>query len=610
MNILTVQQITKIFGEKGLFKDASFGIGDTEKIGIIGVNGAGKSTLLRIIAGEEETDSGEVIKMNNLKIAYLPQNPEFSSGESIIDYILRGKNTTSKWDLDAEAKSMLNRLGFTDYDRCCDNLSGGEKKKIALTECLVSDSDLLILDEPTNHLDKEMVEWLEKYLRGYKGAVILVSHDRYFLDIVTDKMIEIDDSTFYTYESNYSGFLQLKNKRIEEMILREQKRQNTLRIETAWVRRGARARSTKQKARLKRYEELKSIEAPKLESEVTMESVASRMGKKTIILDHISKGYDGRNLIKDFTYSALRTDRLGIVGHNGCGKSTLLRIIAGLEKADSGTVEIGDTIKIGYFAQDTAELLGASSNERIIDYIRDTAEFINTPSGKISAAVMLERFLFEGPQQYTLVSKLSGGEKRRIALLKVIMEAPNVLILDEPTNDLDIATLTVLEDFLSSFAGIVITVSHDRYFLDNVVDRIMAFEDDGVISQYDGNYSDYIEKTKGNIGKADKSQDDRKKQSGQAQNDAGGAKKSYQEREKKLKFTYKEAKEFETIEDDIAKLEEDIDNLDKRMAECARDFVKLGELSKEKEEKEEELLLKMERWEYLTDLNERIEAQK
>lgn len=635
MSIITVEHISKIYGEKRLYDDCSLGIDQHDKIGIIGINGTGKSTLLRIISGLEEADSGQIVKASRIKIASLAQIPEFPKDLNIVDCCLAGlSDMADGWNMDAKAREMLNILGFNDFTKTTDKMSGGEKKKVALVATLIQPSDVLILDEPTNHLDMAMINWLEDYLKSYRGAIIMVTHDRYFLDKVCHKIVEIDDAKLYTYETNYSGFLEAKNRRIEEMIASEQKRQNFLRNELVWVRRGAQARSTKQKARLARFEAVKN-EKPR-DSRVTdtvqMDSIATRMGKKTIEISHISKKFGQRTLIDDFTYFTERNDRVGVVGSNGCGKSTLLKLIVGLEEVDSGSIERGETLSFGYLSQEMDLLKKAGDNTRVIDYIRDTAEFIRTRDGLISAAKMLERFLFEGKVQYSPIGKLSGGEKRRLMLLKVLMEAPNVLVLDEPTNDLDIATLSIFEDFLEEFEGIVITVSHDRYFLDNVVDKIFAFEDGGKIVRYDGNYTDYVEKsgfvaelkaggsltsTKEAIGGgADAAMDATKgsdsSSAGKASSDdkasAGPGSANTNGHEDKPKFTYMEKKEFETIDSDIEKAEEEVAELDEAILKAATDFVKLAELTKKKDETEARLEELYSRWEYLNELNEKILA--
>lgn len=602
MNVINIEHISKIFGEKKVFDDISCGIHDGDKIGIIGINGTGKSTLLKILAGEEEADEGQVITQNGLRITYLPQMPDFPKEAVVQDYVADGK-WQKDWSTASEARNILNRLGVTEYEEKIEHLSGGQKKRVALARTLVNPSDVLILDEPTNHLDNDMVTWLEDYLNRFKGVVIMVTHDRYFLDKVTNKILEISHGKIYSYDANYSGFLELKAQREEMELATERKRQSVLRMELEWAKRGCRARSTKQRARLERLEALKNGKAPTQEIDVQMDSVETRMGKKTIELHHISKSYGEKVLLDDFDYIVLRNQRLGIIGPNGCGKSTLIRIIDGMVQPDSGSVEIGETIKIGYFAQEVPDMDG---KQRVIDYIRDVAEYIPTRDGKISASMMLERFLFDSAMQYTPVAKLSGGEKRRLYLLKVLMEAPNVLLLDEPSNDLDIPTLTILEDYLSSFSGIVIAVSHDRYFLDDVVDRIFAFEGNGKLTQYEGGYTDYAQSKAGNTGESGSAEamigQEKKKSSGKDW-------KQSQKRQEKLKFSYKEEREFATIDEEIAKLEEKIAALEKDMMANATNSAKLREIMETKEEAEQQLEEKMDRWVYLNDLAEKIEAQ-
>ena len=623
MNVLNIEHVSKIFGDKKIFDDISYGIHDGDKIGIIGINGTGKSTLLKIIAGEEETDEGQVISQNGLRITYLPQMPDFPKGAIVQDYVADGK-WQKDWSTESEARNILNKLGITEHDVPVEQLSGGQKKRVALARTLVNPSDVLILDEPTNHLDNEMVTWLEDYLNRFKGVVIMVTHDRYFLDKVTNKILEISHGKVYSYDANYSGFLELKAQREEMELASERKRQSILRMELEWAKRGCRARSTKQRARLERLEALKNGKAPVQETDVQMDSVETRMGKKTVELHHISKSYGDKVILDDFDYIVLRNQRLGIIGPNGCGKSTLIRIIDGMVEPDSGTVEIGETIRIGYFAQEVPDMDG---NQRVIDYIRDVAEFIPTRDGKISASMMLERFLFDSAMQYTPVAKLSGGEKRRLYLLKVLMEAPNVLLLDEPSNDLDIPTLTILEDYLSTFSGIVITVSHDRYFLDDVVDRIFAFEGNGKLTQYEGGYTDYVNRlaeegrkpgetaevqgmTARGVSEAEGAQETGGVTGTSGQNAAEQAdSRDTWKREKKLKFSYKEQREYETIEDDIANLEAKVEQLDADMAKNATNSVKLGELLAEKEAAEQALEEKMERWEYLEELATKIAGQ-
>lgn len=594
MNILNVEHISKIYGEKVIFDDVSLGIHQEDKIGIIGVNGTGKTTLLKIIAGLEETDSGEVIYSNGTRISYLPQNPEFHGNPSILQYVMEGKNHQDQ-KAQSEAKTILTKLGIYDFDEKTQHLSGGQRKRIALARTLVDPSEVLILDEPTNHLDNDMVLWLESYLNQFRGVLIMVTHDRYFLDRVTNKIVEIDHGKLYEYDTNYSGFVTLKVQREEMEQATERKRKSLLRVEMEWMKQGIKARGTRQRARTERFEALKNAKGPQIKQDVEIDSVSSRLGKKTIEFDHISKGFEGREFIRDFSYIVLRDDRLGFIGPNGCGKSTLMKMIMGILSPDEGEIIIGDTVKIGYFAQENAQM---EENIRVIDYIKNTAEYIQTTRGQASASQMLERFLFPPELQYTPLGKLSGGEKRRLYLLKVLMEAPNVLILDEPTNDLDIATLAILEDYLDSFQGIVITVSHDRYFLDRVVNRIFVFEENGRLTQYEGGYTDYLEKTKD------------KKISGQkTELKSEKTKKFQKEHQKKLKFTFKEQKEFETIDDDIVALEEKLEQLDGEIMANATNSGKLAELTTEKDKTQEELDEKMDRWVYLNDLAEKIEQQ-
>ena len=599
MNIINIEHISKVFGEKQVFDDISCGIHQGDKIGIIGINGTGKTTLLKIIAGLEEPDQGQVIFQKGLRVTYLPQSPKFPEHATVLSYVADGADGAD-WGRESEAKNALNRLGITDHHEEIDHLSGGQKKRVALARTLVNPADVLILDEPTNHIDNEMAVWLEEYLNQWKGAIIMVTHDRYFLDRVTNKILEIDHGKLYSYTANYSQFLELKAQREEMELASERKRQSVLRMELEWAKRGCRARTTKQRARLERLEALKNGKAPVRDAEVEIDSVETRMGKKTIELHHISKSYGQKKLIDDFEYIVLKNQRLGIIGPNGCGKSTLMKIITGKEEPDQGTVEIGDTVKIGYFAQEVTEM---DENQRVIDYIKDVAEYVPTKDGRITASQMLERFLFTPAMQYTPIGKLSGGERRRLYLLKVLMDAPNVLILDEPTNDLDIPTLTILEDYLDSFLGIVITVSHDRYFLDNIADRIFAFEAGGRLVQYEGGYTDYLEaKERKNGTVVRESEESAKKKA-----DRKNWKKDAPE---KLKFTYKEQKEYETIDDEIASLEQKIEELDEQMMQYATNSAKLSEITEQKEAAEAALEEKMERWVYLNDLAERIENQK
>ena len=610
MNIINIEHISKIFGGKVIFDDVSCGISEGEKIGVIGINGTGKTTLLRVLAGLEQPDEGQVITQNGIRIAYLQQNPAFPEEKTVLSYVTDGM-WDMDWTLQSEAKSMLNQLGILDHEQPLAELSGGQRRKAALVRTLVQDFDVLLLDEPTNHLDNEMLTWLEDYLNRYKGTVIMVTHDRYFLDRVSNRILELDHGKIYSYEANYSKFLELKVQREEMALATERKRQSVLRMELEWAKRGCRARSTKQRVRLERLEALKAGKAPVSDATLEIEATAARMGRKTVELHHISKRYGEKVLIDDFDYIVLKNQRLGIIGPNGCGKSTLIKIIAGLIEPDSGSVEIGETIQLGYFAQEVPDM---NTEQRVIDYIKDVAEYLPTKDGKISASQMLERFLFTPEMQYAPVSKLSGGEKKRLYLLKVIFTGANVYLFDELSNDIDIQTLTILEDFLNSFPGIVITVSHDRYFLDNVVDRIFEFDGNGHLQQYEGGYTDYLEtKQKRTSQETSESGNALFGKSGKGKSEEGSSKSSRdwkQNRKTKLKFSYKEQKEFETIDDDIAQLEDGIAALEAEILTNATNPGKLNELMKEKEKAEHALEEKMNRWVYLNDLAEKIESQK
>ena len=603
MNILNVEKVSKTYGEKELFNNISLGINSGDKIGLIGVNGTGKSTLLKIIAGVEEPDEGRVVKGKGIELAYLAQTPLYYDNENVLEYVMRGKHADSQ----PKAKEILNKLGITNHGAMMNILSGGQKKRAALARTLVEPARLLILDEPTNHLDNDMVLWLEQFIKNFKGELIMVTHDRYFLDNVTNRIVELDKASLYSYDTNYSGFLELKTQREEMERATEAKRQNILRKELAWIRRGCQARSTKQQARIDRFEDMK--EASKQararfdKQLMDMNSVSSRLGRKTVELHNICKSFGERTIIDDFTYIFLRDDRIGIVGDNGCGKSTLMKIIAGQLEPDSGSVEVGETVRIGYFMQENEPL---DDSLTVLEFVRSIGEYVTTADGKATASQMCEKFLFTPKQQWTPISKLSGGEKRRLYLLSVLMSAPNVLILDEPTNDLDIETLEILEEYLDGFAGIVITVSHDRYFLDRVVDRIFAFEAGGHLTQYEGGYTDYRDKCVSSIyNVASNGTSDTSKSKA-----AGQVKKVYNSHEDKIKFTYMEQKEYETIDDDIEKLETKVSELDDEIAKNATAYSKLAELTKEKEDVERQLEEKMERWEYLNDLAEKIEKQK
>ena len=616
MNLLTIENISKVYTERKLLDGASFSLQSGEKVGIIGVNGTGKSTLLKILAGMEEPDAGSVVRGNHVVIHYLPQMPEFHAGETVLESVVRTasvgnsheEKTTEQheaWNLESEAKTLMTRLGITDFDQKTEYLSGGQKKRLALVAVLLTPCDILVLDEPTNHLDSDMAEWLETYLKSYRGTIVMVTHDRYFLDSVCNRIVEIDKGKIYSYQTNYSGFLAAKQEREDIAAAGERKRQSILRKEIAWMQRGARARSTKQKAHIARYEALRDAEGIEQEQTLKMSSVFTRMGRTTVELSDICKAYGEKVLISDFSYIFLKNDRVGFVGKNGCGKTTLMKMIAGRIEPDSGTITIGQTIKIGYYTQEIEENKEAGiaymdPGMRVIDYIKNTAEYVRTNDGLVSASAMLERFLFAPQEQYSLIGKLSGGEKRRLNLLRVLMEAPNVLILDEPTNDLDITTLTILEDYLDSYEGIVITVSHDRYFLDRIVRRIFAFEENGSIRQYEGGYTEYLQKRP--------EQEPMEKNISVTKEAQSDSKATWKHKEK-VKFSYKEQREYETIEEEIDKLEQRIAAIDEEMGKCVSDFVRLNELTKEKEEKEQALEEKLERWTYLEELAAKIKEQ-
>lgn len=596
MNIVTIEHLTKSYTERLLFDDTDFSIQEGEKVGLIGINGTGKSTLLKIVAGLEEPDFGTVTRRRGLDIRYLPQNPQFVAGETILESIVRENEGHSHvWDLESQAKTMLTKLGIHQFDAKVETLSGGQRKRIALVSVLLSTAELLILDEPTNHLDSQMADWLEDYLKKFKGALLMITHDRYFLDSVTSRIVELDKGKLYSYQANYEGFLKLKAERLDMALASERKRQSILRVELEWMMRGARARSTKQKAHIQRYEALRDQKAPEFDAQVELDSVSSRLGRTTVEVDGLCKAYGDKVLVKDFTYIFLKNDRIGIIGPNGSGKSTLMKMIAGWVEPDAGTVTIGQTVKLGYFSQENEAM---DESLRVIDYIKEVAEYVPTNDGRITASQMLERFLFPSSVQYSVISKLSGGEKRRLYLCRILMEAPNVLMLDEPTNDLDIQTLTILEDYLDSFQGIVIAVSHDRYFLDRIARRIFAFEGDGAVRQYEGGFTDYQVAWE-QIHGGDIPEPKKEKSSGPKE----------KPREKKLKFTYREQKEWETIEETIASLEEETAALEQEIEAAATDYEKLKELMARKEETERLLEEKMDRWMYLNDLAERIAAQ-
>ena len=606
MNLLTMEHITKAYTDRVLLNDVAFSINENEKIGVIGINGMGKSTLLKVTAGIEPYDEGKISMGKQVKICYLPQTPEFEEGTTVLRAAIADNvNELNQWTIEADARSMLNQLGFYDYNEKVEHMSGGQKKRIALVNALLTPADILILDEPTNHLDNAMSEWLEEYLIGFRGAILMVTHDRYFLDRVATRIVEVDQGKLYSYPGNYSEFVKLKAERQDMALATERKRKSLLRTELEWLGRGARARSTKQKAHIDRIKAMQEIKDIQEEKRVVLDSVASRMGNKTIELENISKSYGNRKLISDYSYIFLKNDRIGIIGPNGCGKTTLLKIINGIVRPDSGTIEIGQTIRIGYFSQEN-EYMDASM--KVIDYVKEVGEYVTTSDGKITASQMLERFLFDGAMQWSKIEKLSGGEKRRLYLMRVLMSAPNVLILDEPTNDLDIQTLTILEDYLDHFDGIIITVSHDRYFLDRIVNRTFSFEGDGKVRQFEGGYSDYlIRKELEGLDTEMSLKGHAAATEGQLKKGESSSKDTWKQRKPKFKFTYKEQREFETIDDDIAKLEEKLETLDAQIAANATNSVKLRELMDKKEEAGNELDEKMERWAYLNDLNEKIQ---
>ena len=611
MNLLTMEHITKSYTDRVLLDDVGFSINENEKIGVIGINGMGKSTLLKVAAGIEPCDSGKISMGGQVKICYLPQTPVFQEGTTILKAAVEGNvDELNRWTIEADAKAMLNRLGFTDYEERIGHMSGGQKKRVALVNALLTPADILVLDEPTNHLDNAMSEWLEEYLISFRGAILMVTHDRYFLDRVATRIVEVDQGKIYNYPGNYSQFVRLKEERQNMALATERKRKSILKTELEWLSRGARARSTKQKAHIDRIKAMQEIRDIQEEKRVAMDSVASRMGNKTIELAGISKSYDDRKLIEDYIYIFLKNDRIGIIGPNGCGKSTLLRIINGIVKPDAGSLDIGQTIRMGYFSQENEYM---NDSMRVIDYVKEVGEYITTSDGKITASQMLENFLFDGALQWSKIEKLSGGEKRRLYLLRILMGAPNVLILDEPTNDLDIQTLTILEDYLDRFDGIIIVVSHDRYFLDRTVNRIFSFEGDGVIRQFEGGYSDYLIRKELEAlpeemdapGARKESRDDRTPNV--EESPAENSKDTWKKRDKKLRFSFKEQREFEAIDDEIAALEAKIEELDSQIAANATNSARLNELLKDKEEMEQKLEEKMERWVYLNDLNEQIQ---
>ncbi|QSX04849.1 ABC-F family ATP-binding cassette domain-containing protein [Sedimentibacter sp. zth1] len=596
--ILTANNVSKNYGDKKLLENVTLYINEGDKIGVIGINGTGKSTLLKILADVEDSDSGEIIKKQGDRVIYLPQNPVFNENLTVIEQVFFNTSNEVKNLKEYEAKTILTKLGMTDFDKRVSLLSGGQRKRVAIASALVNSCELLILDEPTNHLDNDMVVWLEGYLKKFNGAIIMVTHDRYFLDRVTNKIIELDKGNLYTYDGNYNKFIELKAMREDFDEASERKRQSVLRKELEWIKRGVRARGTKSKSRIERFEELRDKPLIQVNDKVDLSSVSSRLGKKIIEINNISKSFSDKNIVENFEFTITKDARIGIVGQNGAGKTTFLNLISGRLKPDSGNVEIGQTVKLGYFSQESKEM---DLKLKVIDYIKNIAEYIETIDGKISASQMLEKFLFTPDLQYNVIGRLSGGERRRLFLLSILVSAPNVLLLDEPTNDLDIQTLTILEDYLETFKGAVITVSHDRYFLDKVVNAIFEVQGNGIIKLYNGGYSDFHE---------EKELIQKTTQIDVNVKDEKRSKQEYQQKPKKLKFTFKEQREYETIDDDISMLEEKIEDIGKQMSKNSTDYVKLQDLMNEKDKLQVQLDFKMDRWVYLSDLKEQIENQK
>ena len=589
--LLTAEHLSINFGMKQILTDVNFYLNEGDKVGIIGINGTGKSTLLKVLAGAIEADEGRIIRNPNVQVSYLSQNPEMDDNATVLEQVFLHFPADFRELNEYEAKTMLTRLGFTDFDQKVGTLSGGQRKRIALVAALVRPADILVMDEPTNHLDSKMVAWLEDWLRSFRGGLVMVTHDRYFLERVCNHITELYRAKLYHYEANYSKYLELKELRAEMAEASERKRQSILRVEREWIMRGCKARTTKSKDRIERYEALLNQEAPEEDEVLQMSAASSRLGRKTIELHNITKAFDGRTIIGNFSYNLLRTDRIGIVGRNGAGKSTLLHMIAGTLAPDSGHVEIGTTVKIGHFSQEGREL---DLNQRVYDFIHEIARELKTAEGTFTAKQMMERFLFPSDLQSVPIGKLSGGERRRLYLLSVLMEAPNVLLLDEPTNDLDVMTLSILEDYLQTFSGPIITVSHDRFFLDKLAESIFEVHGEGRVEQFTGNWTDW----------------DKKRTMEEAPVRAEKPKAAPERtKEKKLKFSFKEQREFETIDDDIAGLEAAIEENQKAQMAAGSDFTRLQQLTDELAELEAQLEYKTERWMYLTELKEKIDAQ-
>lgn len=604
MILLNATDISKSYTVKPLLSNLSYAINEGDKIGLIGVNGTGKSTLLKITAGAEEADSGKIILTGGVRIGYLPQSPAYNPEFTVLEQALSYLSPEAAAQGDYMCKSMLYQLGINDLDAKMSNLSGGERKRVAMAGIFTNPCEILILDEPTNHIDSDTVVWLEGFLQKFKGAIFMVTHDRYFLDRVTNVILELTNGKLYRHEGNYQYYLESKAAREEMEIATERKRRTLYRHELEWMRRGAQARTTKAKARIERFYELEQGKLVIDESTMEMSSVSSRLGKKVIELKNVCKAYGDKKLIDDFTYTVLRNDRLGILGENGSGKSTMLKLLCGELLPDSGSVEIGETVKIGYFSQENEHM---DKSRRVIEYVCDIAHNVQTTDGYISASQMLERFLFPPHMHSIQVGRLSGGEQRRLYLLGILMSAPNVLLLDEPTNDLDIETLCILENYLDTFAGAVIAVSHDRHFIDRVAKHTLVYEGDGKIGHYMGGYTDWAE-TKAALQEEKAKATAKLTPSGNAGSSVGGGNRG--DKPKKLKFSYMEQREFETIDEDIATLESEIDDVNDAINCAGSDFVKLQELTSKKEELEASLEAKMERWMYLNDLAEQIEAQK
>ncbi|MFX0549431.1 ABC-F family ATP-binding cassette domain-containing protein [Hathewaya histolytica] len=639
MNLISIENLSKSYSEKILFHKVSIGINEGDKIGVIGVNGTGKSTLLKIISGIETYDEGNIIKNNKVHIEYLPQNPEFNEDSTVLNEVFNGNSpimntlreyetaldraekdpedleiqnkiislsskidSLNGWNIESDAKIILNKLGISDLNKKLSTLSGGQRKRVALARTLITPSEILILDEPTNHMDNDTIAWLEEFLNSRKGAIIMITHDRYFLDRVSNKIVELDNGNLYAYEGNFSIFLEKKLEREAMETATEDKRQNLLRRELSWIKRGAKARTTKQKARIQRYEELSEKEGPAKKENLDISTAHSRLGNKIIEINNICKKFSQKELIKDFSYTMVKEDRIGIIGENGVGKSTLMNLIYGNLKLDSGSIDIGETVKVGYFSQCNYHM---KEELRVIEYIKETAEFVETANGdRISASQMLEKFLFPPEAQWTPIYKLSGGEKRRLFLLKVLIEAPNVLLLDEPTNDLDISTLQILEDYIENFNGPIMAVSHDRYFLDKISNKIFSFEGEGNVLEHTGNYSDFIN-FKQNLSTEKEEKSEIKKETVDKPMD-----KKCDKPKKALKFSYKEQREYEEIENIIASIEENLDNIKVEISKNSTNYSKLQELLQEETETENLLEEKMERWEYLNELAEKIEESK